>query len=157
MKAEDKVAHQRLSVLQLAETLGNVSKACRQRGMSRSQFYEFKRRFQTHGMAGLKDLPPIPKSHPFTTAPEVVDRLLALSLANPTWGCVRLSDHLKLEGIQVSSPTVQSILIKHNLGSRYERLLRLEEQYTYGNARGVQRALPVNIQQFLQANLVATP
>lgn len=128
MKAEDKLAHQRLSVLQLAETLGSVSKACKQRGMSRSQFYEFKRRFQTHGMEGLKDLPPIPKSHPFTTAPEVVERILALSLANPTWGCVRLSDHLKLEGIQVSSPTIQSILIKHNLGSRYERLLKLEEQ-----------------------------
>lgn len=128
MKAEEKLAHQRLSVLQLAETLGSVSKACKQRGMSRSQFYEFKRRFQTHGMEGLKDLPPIPKSHPFTTAPEVVERILVLSLANPTWGCVRLSDHLKLEGIQVSSPTIQSILIKHNLGSRYERLLKLEEQ-----------------------------
>ena len=32
--------------------------------MHRSQFYEFKRRFQTHGLEGLKDLPPIPKSPP---------------------------------------------------------------------------------------------
>lgn len=40
MKAEDKVAHQRLSVLELAEALGNVSKACRERGMSRTPFYE---------------------------------------------------------------------------------------------------------------------
>jgi hypothetical protein len=28
--------------------LGNVSEACRQRGMTRTQFYEYKRRFQTH-------------------------------------------------------------------------------------------------------------
>jgi transposase InsO family protein len=39
-----------------------------------------------------------------------------------------LSDKLKLEGISVSSPTVQDILIKQGLGKRYERLLKLEEQ-----------------------------
>jgi len=63
MTAEEKVARQRLSVLELAQALGNVSEACRQRGMSRTQFYEYKRRFQTHGLEGLKDLPPIPKDH----------------------------------------------------------------------------------------------
>jgi transposase InsO family protein len=128
MKAEDKIAYHRLSVLELAETLGNVSKACRQRGMSRTQFYEFKRRFQTHGFEGLKDLPPIHKSHPQTTPPEVVERILKLSLTHPTWGCARISDLLKLEGTYVSPPTVQSILNKHGMGSRYERLLKLEEQ-----------------------------
>lgn len=128
MTTDEKIARQRLSVLQLAESLGNVSKACQQRGMTRTQFYEYKRRFQTHGLAGLKDLPPIPRNHPFTTPPEVVEKIVALSLTNPTWGCVRLSDRLKLEGISVSSPTVQSILIKQGLASRYDRLLRLEEQ-----------------------------
>jgi transposase InsO family protein len=128
MTAEEKLAHQRLSLLELAQTLGNVSDACRQRGVSRSQFYEYKRRFQTHGMAGLKDLPPIHKSHPWTTPPETVEKILALSLANPAWGCVRLSDMLKLEGISVSSPTIQNILIKNGMGSKYERLLMLESK-----------------------------
>lgn len=76
MTAEEKIATHRLSVLQLAQVLGNISEACRRRGMHRSQFYEFKRRFQTHGLEGLKDLPPIPKSHPMTTHKEVVDRIL---------------------------------------------------------------------------------
>ncbi len=40
MPAEAKLAHQRLSVLQLAEILGNVTEACRQRDISRTQFYE---------------------------------------------------------------------------------------------------------------------
>jgi transposase InsO family protein len=128
MNAEEKIARQRLDVLQLAEILGNVTTACKQRGVSRTQFYEYKRRFQTHGIAGLKDLPPIHKSHPFTTPPEIVERLLAVSLSHPTWGCDRLSDQLKLEGMSISSPTVQSILIKNNLGSRYERLMKLEEK-----------------------------
>jgi hypothetical protein len=128
MTSEEKLAKQRLSVLQRLEALNNVSEACRQRGVSRTQFYEYKRRFQTHGMEGLKDLPPIHHSHPWTTPPETVERILAMSLEHPAWGCVRLSDQLKLEGISVSSPTIQSILIKHGMGSKYERLLKLEEQ-----------------------------
>jgi hypothetical protein len=145
MTAEEKVARQKLSVLELAQALGNVSEACRQRGVSRTQFYEYKsravqrgkRRFprpathqgwQTHGLAGLKDLPPIHKSHPFTTSPEVEERILESSLEHPSWGCTRLSHWLKLEGISVSSPTVQRILIKHEMGSRYERWLKLEER-----------------------------
>jgi transposase InsO family protein len=128
MTAEEKLARHRLSVLDLAEALGNVSEACRQRGVSRTQFYEYKRRFQTHGLAGLKDLPPIHKTHPFTTAPEVVERILALSLAHPAWGCSRLSDTLHLEGLSVSSVTIQSILNKNGMGTKYERLLKLEEK-----------------------------
>ncbi len=128
MTAEEKVARHRLSVLELAEALGNVSEACRRRGMTRTQFYEYKRRFQTHGLDGLKDLPPVHKTHPQTTPQPVVDRILALSLAHPGWGCCRLSAMLKLEGASVSSPTVQNILAKHGMASKYDRLLKLEEK-----------------------------
>lgn len=129
MKSEEKLARQRLSVLQLAETLDSVSEACRQRGMTRTMFYEYKKRFQTHGLEGLKDLPPIHKSHPQTTPPEVVDRILALSLSHPSKGCKYISDLLKLEGPYVSGPTVQNILDKHEMGTRFQRLLKLEQQH----------------------------
>lgn len=126
--AEKKIVRHRLSALQLAEALGNASEACRRRGLSRTQFYEYKRRFQTHGLEGLKDLPPIHKSHPQTTPPAVVKQILDLSLQHPMWGCVRLSDQLKLKGVSVSSPTIQKILIQKELGSKYQRLLKLEER-----------------------------
>jgi len=74
MKPENKIIQHKLSVLQLAEALGNITQACKQRGVSRTQFYEYKRRFQTHGMEGLRDMPPIAKNHPFTTPPEVVEK-----------------------------------------------------------------------------------
>ncbi len=88
MKAEQKLAHQRLSVLELAEALGNVSEACRRRGISRTQFYEYKRRrFQTHGIEGLKDLPPVHKNHPMSTPEEVQQRIVQMSLSHPAaWG-----------------------------------------------------------------------
>jgi hypothetical protein len=68
--AGTKLAESRLSVLELAKELGNVAEACRQRGLDRTSFYEWKRRFQTQGFEGLKDLPPIHRSHPQTTPPE---------------------------------------------------------------------------------------
>lgn len=45
MDDPEKVARQRLSVLELAEQLGNSWEACRRRGMDRTSFYEWKRRF----------------------------------------------------------------------------------------------------------------
>lgn len=127
MDAVTKVAKQRLSVLQLAEKLGNAAEACRKRGMDRTSFYEWKRRFQTQGFEGLKDLPPIHRSHPQTTAPEVVERIKAVALGHPAYGCNRIEAMLALEGKRVSAITVQKILNDHGLGSRYDRWLALEE------------------------------
>lgn len=128
MTAEEELVRQRLNLLQLAEALGNVSEACRRRGISRTQFYEYRRRFQAHGLEGPKDLPPIHKSHPLTTRPEVEERAIALSCQHPSWGCTRLSNWLKDTGTSISSPTVQRILIKHGLGTRYHRWLKLRER-----------------------------
>jgi hypothetical protein len=69
--ANAKLAHRRLTVLELAARLGNVAEACRRGGIDRTSFYEWKRRFQLEGLDGLKDLPPIAKSHQVAQA-EVV-------------------------------------------------------------------------------------
>lgn len=127
--AATKVARQRLSVLEMAETLGNISEACRRGGMDRTSFYEWKRRFQTHGLEGLKDMPPIPRSQPNQTTPENEAKIIECSLTHPSWGCVKLSDFLKLQGVSVSSPTVQKILIRNGLASVYDRWLKVEERH----------------------------
>ena len=46
----EKLAHRRLTVLELAERLGNVSEACRRGGIDRTSFYAWKRRFQLEGL-----------------------------------------------------------------------------------------------------------
>ena len=125
--AEKRLVRKRLGVLELAKELGNVSEACRRRGVSRTQFYQYRRRFQTLGLDGLVDRPPVPKSHPHTTPPEVVRKIRDLALAHPAWGCDRLSGLLRPTGASVSGVTIQRILNRRNLGTRSERLLRLEE------------------------------
>jgi transposase InsO family protein len=126
--ASTKLARKRLSVLELAMELGSVSKACRQAGMDRTSFYEWRRRFQTHGLSGLKDLPPIHRSHPQTTPQDLQDRICDMSLSVPAKGCKYISDLLALEGIRVSSVTVQAILNKRGLGHRLERLMEIEKR-----------------------------
>ena len=129
--AENRPVRKRLGVLELAKKLGNVSEACRRRGASRSQFYEYQRRFQTLGLKGLVDRPTIHKSHPQTTPPEVVRKIRDLALARPAHGCYRLSDLLQSTGVSVSGVTIQKILNRRGMGTQSERLLRLEEMATY--------------------------
>lgn len=50
--AATKVAQSRLSVLKLARERGNVAEACRRRGLDRTSFNEWKRRFQTRASKG---------------------------------------------------------------------------------------------------------
>jgi transposase InsO family protein len=128
MTAAKKIAQKRLTLLQLAERLRNVSEACRHHGVSRSQFYEYKRAFQERGLDGLVDRPPIPKSFPNETLPEVREKIIAISLAHPVWGPARVSDQLRLEAVAVSPGTIRNIWIKEDLETRYKRLLRLEEE-----------------------------
>jgi transposase InsO family protein len=129
MTAKEKLAQKRLTLLQVAEKLGNVSKACQLHGVSRSQFYDYKRAFQEHGWEGLIDKPPIPGPHPNELSQETKARILALSLAHPTFGQQRIADQLSLEGVSVSASSVRNLWVKENLETRYKRLLRLEEQH----------------------------
>jgi len=77
-------------------------------------------------------LPLIHKTHPQTTPPAVVKKILDLAVQNPMWGCHRLPDHLKLSDISVSGITIQKILDKNGLSAQYDRLLKLEE-FASGN------------------------
>ena len=128
----EKLALQRLKVLELSKQIGNVTQACRLSGMDRASFYEWKRRYQTHGLEGLKDLPPVHKSHPFAIPKHVRDAVIELSLQHPARGSKRLSADLLREGMKVSNFTVQAVLRKAGLATRFERFLRQEEELLKG-------------------------
>lgn len=130
MTAKEKVAQNKLTMLQLAEQLKNVSEACRIMGYSRQQFYEIKRSFQTHGFEGLIDKPPIPKSMPTKTSPEIEEKVINLSIEHPAYGQQRISDELALQNTQICAATVRNIWVRNNLETRYKRLLALEEKTT---------------------------
>jgi len=97
-------------------------------GYSRQQFYEIRRNYQTYGAEGLLDrLPGARGAHPNRVSPEVEKAILAHCLDAPTQGCLRVAQELALKGVQVSAGGVRGVWGRHNLLSKHERLLRLEQ------------------------------
>lgn len=129
MTTEKKVARRKLSLLQLASELKNVSRACKIMGYSRQQFYEIRRNYQTYGAEGLIDRLPGPKGpHPNRVAEEVEKVILDHCLKHPTQGCQMVADLLALQGVQVSSMGVRGVWMRHDLLTKEKRLLRLEKE-----------------------------
>lgn len=128
MTTEEKVVRRKLSMLELATELNNVSKACKVMGYSRQQFYEIKRNYQIHGIDGLIDRIPGAKGpHPNRVNEKIEKTILDYSLNFPTHGPLRVAQELTLKGTPVSSGGVRGVWSRHNLLSRFERLLRLEK------------------------------
>jgi hypothetical protein len=99
----EKIARRKLSLLQLAQEMGNVSRACRIVGYSRQQFYEIRRNYQVYGAEGLIDrLPGARGSHPNRVSEEVEAAVLEHALAQPTHDAQRVADELRLKGMQVA-------------------------------------------------------
>ena len=110
MTTTKKIARRKLSLLQLAQEMNNISKACRLMGYSRQQFYEIRRNYQTYGAEGLIDrLPGARGPHPNRVSPEVEQAILAHCLEYPTQGCLRVAQELALQGVQVSSGGVRGV------------------------------------------------
>lgn len=87
MTTEHKIARRKLSLLELAAEMNNVSKACKLMGYSRQQFYEIRRNYQTYGSQGLIDRLPGPKGpHPNRVDEAVEQAILDYSLQYPTHG-----------------------------------------------------------------------
>ncbi len=127
MTTTNRIARRKLSLLQLAQELSNVSKACRIMGYSRQQFYEIRRNYQTYGAEGLLDrLPGAKGPHPNRVDEATEKAILEHSLSHPTHGPLRVSQELALKGIQVSSGGVRGVWSRHDLMTRHKRLLRLE-------------------------------
>ncbi|GHT52760.1 hypothetical protein FACS1894106_2180 [Spirochaetia bacterium] len=123
----EKAARRKLSLLELANELDNVSKACKIMGYSREQFYEIRRNYQSFGAEGLLDKVRGPKNpHPNRVSEELKK---SICLEYPTQGSLRVSQQLILRGIHVGVGAVRGVWQRHNLLSEHRRLLRLEQHH----------------------------
>ena len=118
----------KVGLLNLAEELGNISKACKIMGFSRDTFYRYQKAVEDGGVDALvnqsKNIPNRKNRVPSETEKAVV----GMAINNPAWGQVRASNELRKMAIIVSPGGIRSILLRHGLENIQKRLNALEEK-----------------------------
>lgn len=113
-------------LLNLAEELQNVSKACKIMGVSRDTFYRYQELVETNGLEALinqdRRVPNFKNRVDEATEQAVV----AYAVEYPAHGQHRTSNELRKSGIYVSGSGVRSIWLRHQLANFKDRLAALE-------------------------------
>jgi Winged helix-turn helix len=113
--AERGAAESKVLLLELAERLGSVSRACKLMEYSRDSFYRFRRLYDAGGESALEAMSrrkPILKNR---VAPEVEAAVLELSTEHPTWGQARVARVLAERGVSISAAGVRCVWLRRNL------------------------------------------
>ncbi len=115
-------------LLNLAEELSNVSRACKVMGVSRDTFYRYQELVDRGGVDAL-----IEKSRRTPNLKNRVDEAVEQAVTSyaiefPAHGQHRTSNELRKQGIFVSGSGVRSVWLRHGLENFKKRLKALEDK-----------------------------
>lgn len=115
----------KIDAIELAETLGSVSKAARISGFSRETIYKNRRLLKEKGPMALKRTFRLDKHHKNRTAKSTEELVIAFSLANPHLGQRQVSAQLKTNHqIEVSPTGVRQVWIREEMNTSALRVHR---------------------------------
>jgi len=113
-------------LLNLAEELGNVSKACKIMGFSRDTFYRYQELAQDGGVEALIDRSKRKPNVKNRVDESIEKAVLDYAINQPAHGQHRTSNELRKQGIFVSGSGVRSIWVRHGVENFKKRLHALE-------------------------------
>ena len=124
--SNERIIKHKVGLLNLAEELSNVSKACKMMGVSRNTFYRYQEAVEEGGIDALLEKSrrvPNPKNR---VDPVIEAQVIDYAIEQPAHGQVRVSNELRKKGVFVSPSGVRSIWLRHNLENFKLRLKALE-------------------------------
>lgn len=122
----DRIIKHKTGLLNLAEELGNISKACKMLGVSRDTFYRYKEAVSSGGVDALLEKNRRVPNHKNRVDSAIEEAVLAYAVEEPAHGQVRVSNELRKRGVFVSPSGVRSIWLRHDLANFKLRLKALE-------------------------------
>jgi transposase InsO family protein len=126
MSINEKIIRTKVGLLNLAEELGNVSKACQMMGLSRDTFYRYKNAMEEGGVEALLDKNRRVPNHKNRVDARIEKRVCEMAVENPALGQARVSNEMRKEGLCISPGGVRSVWLRHELQSFKLRLKALE-------------------------------
>lgn len=128
MTINDKIIRNKLGLLNLAEELGNVSKACNVMGFSRDTFYRYRDAMAEGGVEALLDQSRKKPNLKNRTDEATEQAVIAMAFENPALGQVRVSNELRERGVFISPAGVRCVWLRHDLQTFKRRLTALEKR-----------------------------
>ena len=127
MNINDKIIRNKIGLINLAEELGNVSKACSIMGFSRDTFYRYKNAVEEGGIYALLEKNRRVPNRKNRVEECIEKRVCEIAIENPALGQVRVSNELRKEGLCISPGGVRSVWLRHHLQTFKLRLTALEK------------------------------
>jgi transposase InsO family protein len=128
LQCNEKIIKNKVGLLNLAEELGNVSRACKVMGLSRDTFYRYKSAVEEGGIESLFDKSRRQPNIKNRTDEATEKAVLNYAIEYPSHGQARVSNELRKLGTFVSPSGVRCIWLRHDLASFKQRLNALEKK-----------------------------
>jgi transposase InsO family protein len=126
LHTNERIIKHKVGLLNLAEELGNVARACQLMGVSRDTFYRYKDAVDDGGVDALLDANRKKANLKNRVDPQIEVAVVKYAIDFPAHGQVRVSNELRKAGVFVSPSGVRSVWLRHALENFKNRLKALE-------------------------------
>lgn len=128
LQTNQTIIKNKVGLLNLAQELGNISRACKVMGFSRDTFYRYQKAVEDGGVDSLVNKSKRSPNHKNRVDPEIEASVVELAINEPAWGQTRVSNELRKQGLSISPAGVRCVWMRNNLENMKKRLKALEEK-----------------------------